>query len=352
MWDQGCCSLCAQICHRGHDVGYSRKSSFFCDCGAEGTANSNRPPCKCLSPLSDNDLAPVYESEVSSETTCAPSSIVRGVGSKVEDHIFWCQAIDIVVRCFPSFTQASLDSFVEDAKRSGLVQRLFDQFNSTFEVWERTDFSRSPWMLQNRSQHRVKEVEERAMNEPNHPLRLRSGKPLDITHLEEPTFSPIRAGTAHSLNPRLSTELSTDRLKKAVLSKNDIKRSIIAADYRGRLIVAEPSSLLFCAALPLINDRHVAKPLESHLERSQMCILGSAEVKFSVVGIALCPDRDRHLVVWGTSEVSVFLLTKSCDGVEAKIDLALGLDMNESENDYLLKAEWMLSSNGVRNHLS
>ena len=31
---EGCCSVCVKVCHRGHIVSYSRRSRFFCDCGA------------------------------------------------------------------------------------------------------------------------------------------------------------------------------------------------------------------------------------------------------------------------------------------------------------------------------
>ena len=31
----GCCSVCARVCHRDHDVTYSKHGSFFCDCGAK-----------------------------------------------------------------------------------------------------------------------------------------------------------------------------------------------------------------------------------------------------------------------------------------------------------------------------
>ena len=31
----GCCSMCARVCHRDHDVTYSKHGSFFCDCGAK-----------------------------------------------------------------------------------------------------------------------------------------------------------------------------------------------------------------------------------------------------------------------------------------------------------------------------
>lgn len=31
----GVCSICARVCHAGHDVTYSKHGSFFCDCGAK-----------------------------------------------------------------------------------------------------------------------------------------------------------------------------------------------------------------------------------------------------------------------------------------------------------------------------
>ncbi len=52
--------MCAQICHKGHDVGYSRKSSFFCDCGADSGTDCDRAQCKCLSLLSDETLSSIH----------------------------------------------------------------------------------------------------------------------------------------------------------------------------------------------------------------------------------------------------------------------------------------------------
>jgi len=62
-WDKGCCSLCARVCHKGHDVGYSRKSSFFCDCGAEVRTTAGRISCKCLAPLLPALLSSVHGKE-------------------------------------------------------------------------------------------------------------------------------------------------------------------------------------------------------------------------------------------------------------------------------------------------
>ena len=45
----GVCNICAQVCHRGHDVTYSKYGSFFCDCGA----NENGT-CKALAKRQPN----------------------------------------------------------------------------------------------------------------------------------------------------------------------------------------------------------------------------------------------------------------------------------------------------------
>ncbi len=39
----GVCSICARVCHKGHDISYSKYGSFFCDCGAKEDGS-----CKAL----------------------------------------------------------------------------------------------------------------------------------------------------------------------------------------------------------------------------------------------------------------------------------------------------------------
>eukprot|EP01135_Chromosphaera_perkinsii_P006329 Nk52_evm58s485 gene=Nk52_evmTU58s485 len=41
---EGCCSVCARLCHAGHDIAYARYSRFFCDCGG----NARTPACRAL----------------------------------------------------------------------------------------------------------------------------------------------------------------------------------------------------------------------------------------------------------------------------------------------------------------
>lgn len=39
----GMCTVCAKVCHKGHDVSYAKYGSFFCDCGAKEDGS-----CKAL----------------------------------------------------------------------------------------------------------------------------------------------------------------------------------------------------------------------------------------------------------------------------------------------------------------
>lgn len=51
----GVCSICARVCHKGHDVSYAKYGNFFCDCGAKQDGS-----CQALtkrSPASNPELS-------------------------------------------------------------------------------------------------------------------------------------------------------------------------------------------------------------------------------------------------------------------------------------------------------
>jgi len=152
----------------------------------------------------------------------------------------------------------------------------------------------------------------------------------------------VRAAKASAFSVKLSSDPSTDRLKRALLSKNEIKRNAVVSDSRGRFVVAEPNALFFCTALPLVNVRfRTGSSNNVAVDRNQLCCLGRYNVNFCVVGMQFCPDNDRHLVIWGTAEAAIIILNKNCDTVEKRIELVIELEPLECESEYLLKCEWL-----------
>ncbi len=347
LWDKGCCSLCAQVCHKskGHDVGYSRKSSFFCDCGAEVGTDCDRGPCKCLSPLSDEILSSVYD-----KSPCNTSSNDNQEGDpcqKMNSDVvsFWNEATKISASNFPTFISA-LDRYFGSV-HSKIIQKLFEVFNTHFEGWAKKD-SILHSIATNEligNQNSFSELSTTQSDIPS--LACRSGRQVEATHIDDRVFSVLRMFKSSTINAKISNEASTDRLKKTIVSKNNIERKIIVADQRGRLIIAEPGSLLFCAGLSLANVRHLSTSTNAQQQRSDLCVLGSSKVKCNIVGLSLSLDDDSRLVAWGTSDAYVFIISESCDKVETVIELEVGLDLYDCETDYVVKVEWLLGSSGV-----
>ena len=116
---QGCCSLCARVCHEGHDVGYSRKSSFFCDCGAEAaTANEQgRMPCKCLSHLSEDTIRALYDDKPKTDDMTLS-----------EDRVFSETFADLMIRGFHSEFKRSLQLLVDEARLSQWHETILQLF--------------------------------------------------------------------------------------------------------------------------------------------------------------------------------------------------------------------------------
>ena len=345
LWDKGCCSICAQVCHKGHDVGYSRKSSFFCDCGAEVGTDCDRAPCKCLSPLSDTALSSIYDTKLSPSHKATSDSILQEIDNGSFNTAFWNEATNISASNFPAAFVSSLEKFTESINPS-ILEKLFEVFNVHFDAW--TEKYRVNSMV---SCNYANDIKSSIYLDDSKSQRLslvsRSGKQVETSILTGKFFSLVRIFKPLTINAKISNETSTDRLKKAIVSKNCLERRIIVADNHGRIIISEAGCLLFCAGLSLANVRHRQASSDTQLQRSDLCVLGSSKVKCNIVGMALSPDIDSRLVAWGTSDVNIFLINEHFNNVESVIELEVGLDPYDCETDYVVKAEWLMGSSSV-----
>ncbi|KAL7543894.1 hypothetical protein ACHAXR_013387, partial [Thalassiosira sp. AJA248-18] len=327
LWDKGCCSLCARVCHKGHDIGYSRKSSFFCDCGAEvATAlEQNRTPCQCLSPVAEETIRELYEDESEADES---ESTTQTHG--VSDVIF----TELIANIFPSECKGSLQTLVEEAKSSQWRESILLLFNKCYQTKPSPGAPDFSTLFSGTAPQPI------AGGSPN--IELRSAKPLTLKHLNEASMLPIRAAKASALQSRMISSSSTSHISRK--ARSDLTVQAIAADNRGRLFIAESSSVLFCNAIPSVNVCNMENSPATHLSRSQLNILGSDSVKFPINGMALCCENNRHLLVWGVSKACVAIISKGFNSFERIIELKLNLDSSECESEYLVKCDWMPQS--------
>jgi len=328
-----------------------------------------------LSPLSSKELATIYEEP---ESAMKAEELAADTGKQIESlpfngtakettkdvdshsHERAKRAIDALVRCHSDRVEAAVASVVKEVK-SAWGKCLVEVFDGCFSAWsekvENPDTlstgevspSSSPALDRSKSDSEcvAKTATDTETLDRFPDMLPRSGVALSISKIQANTMIPVRAAKASSVNVKLSADPSTDRIKKALLQKNNLKRSALVSDSRGRVVVAEPNSLFFCSALPMVNVRYPTRSAPSSsppIDRNQLCCLGSQKIDFGIVSMKLCPENDRHLVIWGTAEASIIVLNKNWDRVEKKIDLVIELEPHECDSEYLIKCDWLPSS--------
>ncbi|KAK9812313.1 hypothetical protein WJX73_001476 [Symbiochloris irregularis] len=110
---KGCCSVCAAVCHVGHDLVYSGRSRFFCDCGA-GVPGC--PPCRCLTPAS---LPAPAQSQHAGHTPASVDDGQEAVSTALQlatgSALGTCEA-DVVQACCTALrTATAADATVQEA---------------------------------------------------------------------------------------------------------------------------------------------------------------------------------------------------------------------------------------------
>lgn len=327
VYDKGCCSLCAQICHKGHDVGYSRKSSFFCDCGAQVRTSSGRLKCRCLYPLSQSSLSALRSKSIDTHSSV---ELIRNTEN------YWRDAITLAKLYFQEIAKSAVANFIRTIEPK-LIEQLFHLFNECFDsCLNRESFQKSIKDFLKPSESAIPAHREELR------MALRSFKESNLSSFDKAgVMKPLRSSKRQIVSVSLNTDLSIDRSKKLLLAKDAVIRKAVVADSRGRIAIAESKSLLFCSSSSLINTRRFDKEKENSFERTQLSIVGQKSVDFSIVGMAECPGRNRQLALWGFSTAAVSIVNSGYDSIQFTIQLNTNIGKNAYDSEYIVKAEWL-----------
>ena len=296
-----------------------------------------RTPCKCLTQVSEDVIREAYgDYEWSGDNNDLDSHEEQDYHDNPDD-IF----TGLVAKNFSTECKLSLKSLADEASKSEWRESILTLFNQCYETAipsSGIDFSK---MF---SDADVEVQPTAAGGLPD--LHSRSGQSLSLQRLAQTSMVAIRAARSSALQSRAvpssssTTGGSSSHIRK---TKNDIHVQAMAADNRGRLYIAESSSVVFCSAIPVVNARFMDNSASSHLSRSQLNILGSDSIQFTINGMSMCEDNNRHLLLWGASKACVAIVSKNLDSFERIIELKLNLEPSE-DHEYLVKCDWLPQS--------
>ncbi|GAX11798.1 E3 ubiquitin-protein ligase UBR4 [Fistulifera solaris] len=323
--DRGCCSLCALVCHRGHDVSYARKSSFFCDCGAEQPSNgdTSRVRCRCLSAVS--------KVEIDELQAVKRQSVYKYLlKPKDEEGMITSAFVERLVSLYRKECISALSLF---KRKSGFKERskeiimslandLKAELNSPASLTSRDWlYQRSGWNCSVLSTS----------------LKSRSGSSNfngTISLMEQPCFSFFREDS-------LRVTLSSSR--QTYLSEKRIKRRAVQADSRGRLFIGESYSVLICNGFAVCRFFQHQSNIVAASSRQALGIIKSIPIPFEAIGLQLAPGNERICAVWGSNHITIFVMKQTLDDYEHRVNLSINIDEGEASLD-ILKCHWLYGS--------
>ncbi|KAJ8682718.1 hypothetical protein QAD02_018510 [Eretmocerus hayati] len=330
----GVCSVCARVCHRGHDVTYAKYGNFFCDCGAKEDGS-----CQALtkrSPQQNNDMpagnGPAYHgSTPNAERLMMPSSLRRKPTSPVHFH----RAISLEKleknnkerqkqMALAKQLEGSRDWVMSKLWGSGLVLSLVQLTRALIPAVELSCEKFSPVGCHARAQAALSKLHY-VQKKFEHTDQLM----LPTLGSQEGAFENVRMNYSGDQGQTIRQLLSAHMIRRVAmccLSSPHGKRQHLAVSHeKGKITVLQLSALL--------------KQADSSKRKLTLTRLASAPIPFTVLSMTGNQWNEDFLAVCGLKDCHV--LTFNSTGTVAD---HLVLHPQLETGNFIIKAIWLPGS--------
>ena len=386
--NRGTCGVCARRCHKGHEIVYSRRGNFFCDCGGSQGANSCKSMPKgmkrkliCQNRIMmkqemDYDDMPSMElrellaqnqyyggEERSRITGLAMPNLLFSppLGQNMPNFMDYPQEIPDISESSQSIDIPSEADSEEKKEFNELEYENDDSEDDSMgemEIEESgSDLGPSSW-----SSVELQKPKEKPSVVHKKPilegslyfglLELVNRTLLRYSDIRDPYptfFSRKTIETSHSLSRHLCTFKAFSGLKSSYSEHKELKE--FSSKYPG-----SRNSLAFCSDLNLILmaegnkllsvDTSLFSTTSTEAERLNMQYLCKHVFSFQILSIVLNPNNRKLAAVVGLRQISCILLCSVQN--RGYIEKKLTLNVTGSEaKDLIVKVRWMPRSQSV-----
>ncbi|XP_020299583.1 E3 ubiquitin-protein ligase UBR4 isoform X2 [Pseudomyrmex gracilis] len=323
----GVCTVCARVCHRGHDLTYAKYGNFFCDCGAKDDGScqalTKRSPQSSEHQVSSNIPYNNVGSVPAESSLLLTSSLRRRASSPV--HFYSKQ--EIAGRDTQRLTyltkhlESSKDWIYSQLWKSGLVSSLVDLTRALIPAVEEYCQRYAPIGCYVRAQLAL--------------LRLHtSGKKFEYTDQlmlptlgsQEGAFENVRMNYSGDQGQTIRQLLSAHMIRRVAmccLSSPHGKRQHLAVSHeKGKITVLQLSALL--------------KQADSSKRKLTLTRLASAPVPFTVLSVTGNQWNEDFLAVCGFKDCHVLTFNSS-----GTVSDHLVLHPQLESGNFIIKALWL-----------
>ncbi|XP_071445233.1 E3 ubiquitin-protein ligase UBR4 isoform X2 [Hetaerina americana] len=354
----GVCTVCAKVCHRGHDLTYAKYGNFFCDCGAKEDAScqalvkrspqaadhaissgsstysssvsetpqqvasrtsaSSRGVRRASSPLPSTVVTPAGSSGTTANAGQNEGSGAGHLGEKVMDERSSQR------QALARQLESCRDGLLAHIKGSSLVRSLLQMVLGLMSGMEASSVRHSPVGCHRRAQEALD-----ALHTFQKKFVPTDSLMVPTLGSQEGAFEHVRMSYSGDQGQTIRQLLSAHMIRRVamcVLSSPQGKRQHLAVTHeKGKITVLQLSALL--------------KQADSSKRKLTLTRLASAPVPFTVLSITGNPCNEDFLAVCGLKDCHVVTFGGS-GSVADHLVLHPGLETG----NFIIRAAWLPGS--------
>lgn len=319
--DKGCCSVCARVCHKNHDVVYAKYGNFYCDCGAKEDGS-----CQAMSML-DNSNSPLNQTSsldrddhvlVSSLKRRSSSTTVQPSNDIINNLINNKQVLAKII-------EASKDSLNNNEMWRNVLKCLLSFCSNLMPVIKDNCAKYSTVGCHTRAKNALDRL-----HQPEKSFNYSEKVMIATLGSQEGAFENVRMNYSGDQGQTIRQLLSSNLIRRVALcclaSSPHSKRQHLAVSHeKGKVTILQLSALL--------------KQADAAKKKLTLTRLSSIPITCMVLSLAANPANEDFLAVCGLRECHVLTFTAT-GTVQEHIVLTLQLE----NGNFLRRAIWLPGS--------
>lgn len=322
----GVCSVCAQVCHKNHDITYSKFGNFFCDCGAKENGQ-----CMALTKRNSQENAAMPSTSLTHQETAIPSSLRQRASIEpilsnnynymmYDDNYYGINLIKV------ENLREKLDPLSPDVlnKIWDILPHILEVLREMMPALKAGIAKTSPVGVFDRVSHVLYQLH----NLQHKFVENTDNLMIPVMGSQEGAFENVRLNLNGDQGQTIRQLLSNNSIRRTcmcILSSPQSKRQhLVAVSHeKGKITLLQLSGLL--------------KQIDSSKRKLTLIKLASVSLPITILSVSANPCNEELLAVCGLKECIVFSFTS---GMTQATD-SITINPHCETSNYIIKALWV-----------
>ncbi|CAH1119052.1 unnamed protein product [Phaedon cochleariae] len=322
----GVCSICARVCHKGHDLSYAKYGNFFCDCGAKDDGSCQALVKRSPQSVETNQAVGLVSTQPSvgfSSEQMLTSSLRRRASSPIpSDKVLYKEK---KAGCIVKQLDSSKEFIINYLGSSSVTGSLLEFLQTLIPAVEETCRQNSPVGCHVRG---VKALEQLYYN--NEKKYIYTDQLMVPTlGSQEGAFENVRMSYAGEQGQTIRQLLSAHIVRRVAMccmtSTQGRRQHLAVSHEKGKITVLQLSALL--------------KQADSSTRKLTLTRLSTAPIPFTVLSLSSNLCNEDFLAVCGLKDCHILTFTSG-----GSVSDHLVLHPQLETGNFIIKALWLPGS--------